>query len=84
MITTKALKQLLIEGLSLEDIDPSDIADDDQLFNEGLGLDSVDAIELIVILDNEFGIKFKDMNEAKKVFTTIQVLTDYLNENAKK
>lgn len=84
MITTEALKQLLIEGLSLEDIDPSEIADDDQLFNEGLGLDSVDAIELIVILDNEFGIKFKDMNEAKKVFTTIQVLTDYLNENAKK
>jgi len=84
MITTKALKQLLIEGLSLEDIDPSEIADDDQLFNEGLGLDSVDAIELIVILDNEFGIKFKDMDEAKKVFTTIQLLTDYLNENAKK
>jgi len=84
MITTEALKQLLIEGLSLEDIDPSEIADDDQLFNEGLGLDSVDAIELIVILDNEFGIKFKDMNEAKKVFTTIQVLTDYLNKNAKK
>jgi len=84
MITTEALKQLLIEGLSLEDIEPSEIADEDQLFNEGLGLDSVDAIELIVILDNEFGIKFKDMDEAKKVFTTIQVLTDYLNENAKK
>ena len=83
MITTDRLKEILIEGLALEDIDPSEIADNDALFNDGLGLDSVDAIELVVILDNEFGIKFKNMEETKGVFVTIQILTDYINENAK-
>ena len=84
MITTQALKQTLIESLSLEDIEPSDIADNDPLFNEDLGLDSVDAIELVVVLDNEYGIKFKDMDEAKEVFTSVQVLTNYINEHATK
>ncbi len=84
MITTDDLKKALIEGLVLEDIDPSDIADDDALFNEGLGLDSVDAIELVVILENEYGIKFKDMDEARTVFVSVQVLTDYINQNATK
>lgn len=84
MITTQALKQTLIESLSLEDIEPSDIADNDPLFNEDLGLDSVDAIELVVVLDNEYGIKFKDMDAAKEVFTSVQVLTNYINEHATK
>ena len=84
MITTEDLKNTLIKGLVLEDINPSDIADDDPLFNEGLGLDSVDAIELVVILDNEYGIKFKDMDAAKSVFVSVQILTDYINENATK
>lgn len=84
MITTEALKQTLINSLSLEDIEPSDIADNDPLFNEGLGLDSVDAIELVVVLDNEYGIKFKDMDEAKEVFTSVQILTNYVNEHATK
>jgi len=83
MITTDELKSKLIEGLMLEDIEPSDISDSDALFNEGLGLDSVDAIELVVILDNEYGIKFKNMDKAKEVFSTIQVLTDYINTHAK-
>ena len=84
MITTQELKQTLIESLSLEDIEPSDIADNDPLFNEGLGLDSVDAIELIVVLDNEYGIKFKNMDATKEVFTSVQVLTNYINEHATK
>jgi acyl carrier protein len=84
MISTEELKSKLIEGLALEDIDPSEIADNDALFNEGLGLDSVDAIELVVILENEFGIKFKDMDAAKEVFSTIQVLTDHINNHATK
>ncbi len=83
MIATDSLKKVLIEGLSLEDIEPSEISDNDALFNDGLGLDSVDAIELIVILDNEYGIKFKNMEEAKDVFVTIQILTDYINANKK-
>ncbi len=83
MITTDRLKEILIEGLALEDIDPNEIGDSDALFNEGLGLDSVDAIELVVILDNEFGVKFKNMEETKAVFVTIQHLTDYINEHKK-
>ena len=77
------MKKKLISGLSLEDISPDDIADDDALFNEGLGLDSVDAIELVVMLDNEFGIKFGNMSEAKDVFATVQTLTNYINDNQK-
>ena len=84
MITTNELKIKLIEGLALEDIEPSEITDSDALFNEGLGLDSVDAIELVVILDNEFGIKFKKIEETKDVFVSIQILTDYINVHATK
>ena len=84
MITTDDLKKTLIEGLVLEDIDPSEIADDDPLFNEGLGLDSVDAIELVVILDNEYGIKFEDMEAARAVFASVKILTDHINKNATK
>ena len=84
MITTDELKTKIIEGLSLEDIEIDAIDSSDPLFDDGLGLDSVDAIELVVILDNEFGIKFKSMDEAKAVFTSIQILTDYINENATK
>ncbi|MCK4441745.1 MAG: acyl carrier protein [Sulfurovaceae bacterium] len=83
MITTDELKEKLIEGLMLEDIEPSEIDANDALFDDGLGLDSVDAIELVVILDNEYGIKFTNMDEAKNVFSTIQVLTDYINSHAK-
>ena len=84
MITTDDLKKTLIEGLVLEDIDPSEIADDDPFFNEGLGLDSVDAIELVVILDNEYGIKFEDMEAARAVFASVKILTDHINKNATK
>ena len=83
MITTDALKEILIEGLALEDIEAKDIEDSDALFNDGLGLDSVDAIELVVILNNEYGIKFKTMEETKDIFVTIQTLTDYINARKK-
>ncbi len=83
MITIENVKEVLISGLNLEDITPDDIDDDSALFNEGLGLDSVDAIELVVILDNEYGIKFENMNELKDIFATVETLTDYINNNAK-
>ncbi len=81
MITTQDVKEKIITGLNLEDMSHEDIADDDALFNEGLGLDSVDAIELIVILDNEYGIKFENMSDLKDIFATITTLTDYINKN---
>ena len=63
MITTQDVKEKIIAGLNLEDITHDEIDDNEALFNEGLGLDSVDAIELIVILDSEYGIKFENMNK---------------------
>ena len=83
MITTQEVKEKIIAGLNLEDMSHDEIADDDALFNEGLGLDSVDAIELIVILDSEYGIKFENMSELKDIFATITTLTDYINKNKK-
>jgi len=83
MVTTREVKEKLIAGLNLEDMTPDDIDDSDALFNEGLGLDSVDAIELIVILDNEYGIKFENMSELKDIFETIESLTNYINTNKK-
>ena len=83
MITTQNVKKQLIQGLALEDIDINDIDNNAALFNDGLGLDSVDAIELIVILENEYGVKFKNMDETKEVFISIQTLTDYINVHAK-
>jgi len=83
MITTQNVKEKLIAGLNLEDITPDNIDDNSPLFNEGLGLDSVDAIELVVILDNEYGIKFENMDKLKDIFMTVESLTDYINKNAK-
>jgi acyl carrier protein len=84
MITTEDIKSKIISGLSLEDISVDEIDDNAALFNEGLGLDSVDAIELIVILDNEYGIKFENMNELKDIFASTQALADYVNKHIKK
>jgi len=83
MISTHSVKLQLIEGLGLEDLDITDIDDNTALFNDGLGLDSVDAIELIVILDNAYGLKFKNMDETKDVFVSVQALTNYINAHEK-
>jgi acyl carrier protein len=83
-ITTNEVKQKLIEGLNLEELTPDEIDDNDPLFNEGLGLDSVDAIELIVVLDANYNVKFENMDELKEIFASIANLTDYINKNIKK
>ncbi len=83
MVAIQDVKEKLISGLNLEDITPDDIDDRSPLFNEGLGLDSVDAIELVVIMDNEYGIKFDNMKKLKDIFATVETLTDYINANAK-
>ena len=83
-ITTNEVKQKLIEGLNLEELTPDEIDDNDPLFNEGLGLDSVDAIELIVVLDANYNVKFENMDELKEIFASISNLTDYINKNIKK
>lgn len=80
----KELKESIIEQLNLEDFNVEDIADDDTLFGDGLGLDSIDALELIVMLDKDYGIKLTDPNEGKAVFQSIEVLAAYITEHRTK
>ncbi len=80
----KELKESIIEQLNLEDFSVEDIADDDALFGDGLGLDSIDALELIVMLDKDYGIKLTDPNEGKVVFTSVAVLATYITEHRTK
>lgn len=72
------LKEQIIAALNLEDITPEDIVNDMPLFGEGLGLDSIDALELIVLLDKHYGIKLTDPKEGKQVFRSIDVMADYI------
>ncbi len=76
------LKTLLIEGLHLEDIEPDEIIVDEPLFSDGLGLDSIDALEIAVLLDRQYGIKITsedDRNEA--IFTSLNSLAKFISEN---
>ncbi len=72
------LKVLLVNQLSLEDIKPEEIEDDCGLFGEGLGLDSLDAVEIVVMLQRNFGMEVKDMEKSREVFRTIRTLADYV------
>ena len=75
------LKELLVIDLSLEDITPDEIKDDEALFGEGLGLDSLDAVEIVVILQRNFSMEVKDMENRKDVFYSIDTLAKYVYEN---
>jgi acyl carrier protein len=72
------LKELLIERLKFEDMTPADIPDDDPLFAGGLGLDSIDALEIVVMLESEFGIKVKNESSARESFRSIATLADFV------
>lgn len=78
------LKAKIIEVLNLEDITIDDINDDDALFGDGLGLDSIDALELIVLLDKEYGIKLTDPKEGKTIFVSVATMADYISANRTK
>ena len=78
------LKKQIIEFLNLISVKPEDIKDEDPLFGEGLGLDSIDSIELIVLLGREYGIDIKDPKEGRKVLTNINTMAAYIEEHRKK
>lgn len=80
----KQLKEQIIEVLNLEDVTPEDIENDAPLFGEGLGLDSIDALELIVMMEKEYGIKLKNPAEGKEIFKSINVMAQYINEHRTK
>lgn len=73
------LKQQIIEALQLEDIKPQDIEDDSPLFGEGLGLDSIDALELFMLLDKQYGIKVQSKEEGKQIFRSINSMAEYID-----
>ncbi len=75
------LKQEIIEVLNLEDITPADIDNDAPLFGEGLGLDSIDALELIVLIEKNYGIKLQDPAQGKEIFKSINVMAEYIQQN---
>jgi acyl carrier protein len=77
------LKTLIIESLQLEDIEPSDIDVDEPLFGNGLGLDSIDALELVVALEKEFGIIIPDEEVGKEAFASLNALTDFVERERK-
>ena len=78
------LKSKIVEVLNLEDISVEEIKDNDALFGDGLGLDSIDALELIVMLDKDYGIKLTDPKEGKVIFESIDTMAKYITENRTK
>ena len=80
----KELKEEIIEALNLEEMTPEDIDENDALFGDGLGLDSIDALELIFLLDKKYGIKLANPAEGKAIFKSIATIADYVSKNRKK
>ncbi len=78
----ETLKSQIIQELNLAELTAADIKDDAPLFgSEGLGLDSIDALELIVLLEKSYGIKLKNPEEGKEVFHSIASMADYIEKN---
>ncbi|HTM65608.1 MAG TPA: phosphopantetheine-binding protein [Flavipsychrobacter sp.] len=77
------LKQQIIESLNLQGMEPKDIDDNAPLFGEGLGLDSIDSLELMVLLERNYGIKIEDAREGRKVLSSVQSMADYIQQHKK-
>ena len=78
------LKNEIINVLNLEGVKPEDIATDDELFGGGLGLDSIDALELIVLLEKNYGIKLKDPAQGKEIFRSVRTMAKFVQANRTK
>jgi acyl carrier protein len=78
------LKKQIISFLNLTPLTPDEIKDDEPLFGDGLGLDSIDSLELIVLLKKEYGITIQDPKEGRKVLIDVNTMVDYIEEHGKK
>jgi len=77
------LKNEIIKALNLEEMSPDDINADAPLFIEGLGLDSIDALELTVMLEKKYGLKIQTADEGKKVLYSVRSMAEFINNNKK-
>ena len=78
------MKEEIIKTLNLEEVRPEDIDENAPLFGEGLGLDSIDALELIVLMEKNYGIKLQDPNQGKEIFKSIVTMAEYVQKNRTK
>jgi len=77
------LKQQIIDSLNLQGMKPEEIDDNAPLFGEGLGLDSIDSLELMVLLERNYGIKIEDAREGRKILTSVQTMSEYIQQHRK-
>lgn len=77
----KQVKEILIKDLKVQGVKPQDIGDTDPLFEEGLGLDSLDAVELVVLVQKHFDVQIADMEEGKRAFVSVESLAKYIIEH---
>ena len=79
----KKLKVQIVEQLNLEDMEPDEIDEDEPLFGDGLGLDSIDALELIVLLEKEYGIRIENPKDGQKIFYSVRSLAKFISNHQK-
>jgi acyl carrier protein len=78
------LKRKIVEELQLEDVNPDELADETPFFDGGLGLDSVDLLILVALVDRDYGIQIFNRELGEKVFITLSTLAEYIEKNRKK
>lgn len=74
------IKDMIVRDLKLQGVEANDIKDDDPLFEEGLGLDSLDAVELVVLVQKHFGVQIEDMDEGQAAFRSVNSLAQFIDE----
>jgi acyl carrier protein len=78
-VSISSLKAMIVERLNLKGVTPADFGDDDPLFGKGLGLDSVDALELVLAVESEYGIQIQDDQIGKEAFASARALCEFVN-----
>jgi acyl carrier protein len=82
----KEITLLIVESLNIDDVDPEEVGVDDSLFGEGnvLGLDSIDALEIVMALQEKYGVRIDDRNQARFILRSINTIADYIAANRTK